>query len=36
MAEKTSDIVCDKLGIDVKCRTGELPLLSYRQFYAQP
>lgn len=36
MAEKTSDIVCEKLGIDVKCTTAELPLLSYRQFYAQP
>ena len=34
MAEKTSDIVCNKLGIDVECKTAETPLLSYRQYYA--
>ena len=36
MAEKTTDIVCNKLGLDVTCTTAETPLLSYRQFYAQP
>jgi glycerol-3-phosphate dehydrogenase len=35
MAEKTADIVCNKLGVDVACTTAETPLLSYRQFYAQ-
>lgn len=34
MAEKTADIVCHKLDIDVECTTTEVPLLSYRQFYA--
>lgn len=34
MAEKTSDIVCQKLDIEVKCTTAESPLLSYRQYYA--
>lgn len=36
MAEKTSDIVCHKLGLDVACQTADLPLLSYRQYYALP
>lgn len=34
MAEKTADIVCQKLDIEAECRTTEVPLLSYRQFYA--
>jgi len=33
MAEKVSDIVCDKLGIRTECRTREVPLASYRLFY---
>lgn len=36
MAEKTADIVCAKLGVDVACATQETPLLSYRQYYALP
>lgn len=36
MAEKTVDIVCGKLGIDVACTTAEVPLRSYRDFYALP
>ena len=34
MAEKTSDIVCQKLEVEVECATAETPLLSYRQYYA--
>ena len=34
MAKKTADIVCDKLGIDAVCNTADVPLRSYRQFYA--
>ncbi len=33
MAEKVSDIVCAKLGIQAECRTRETPLVSYRLFY---
>jgi glycerol-3-phosphate dehydrogenase len=33
MAEKVTDIVGRKLGINVACRTRETPLLSYRYFY---
>jgi glycerol-3-phosphate dehydrogenase len=33
MAEKTADVVCQVLGIDVPCRTRETPLLSYRAYY---
>jgi glycerol-3-phosphate dehydrogenase len=36
MAEKTVDIVCGKLGIDVACTTAEVPLRSYRDYYALP
>jgi glycerol-3-phosphate dehydrogenase len=32
MAEKTADIVCQKLGINVSCQTAEIPVLSYRKF----
>jgi glycerol-3-phosphate dehydrogenase len=35
LAEKTSDVVCRKLGISAPCKTKELKLLSYRQFYTQ-
>jgi glycerol-3-phosphate dehydrogenase len=34
MAEKTADIVCQKLELEAECTTTEVPLLSYRQFYA--
>lgn len=36
MAEKTVDLVCKKLGLDVPCITAEYPLVSYRQYYALP
>ncbi len=36
MAEKTTDIVCNKLGINSVCMTKEVPLLSYRQYYMRP
>lgn len=34
MAEKTADIVCQKLGIQAPCLTRETPLISYRQYFA--
>jgi glycerol-3-phosphate dehydrogenase len=34
MAEKTADVVCARLGLMSPCRTQDVPLLSYRQFYA--
>ncbi len=36
MAEKTADIVCAKLGVNVACTTKEIPLRSYRDYYALP
>ena len=33
MAEKVSDIVCERLGITTECRTRETRLASYRLFY---
>ncbi len=36
MAETTADTVCEKLGIQAPCTTKEIPLLSYRQYYARP
>jgi glycerol-3-phosphate dehydrogenase len=36
MAEKMTDLVCQKLGIDVTCTTQDVPLISYRQFYMLP
>ncbi len=33
MAEKVTDIVCDKLGVKAECRTRDVPLASYRTFY---
>ena len=35
MAEKTADITCQKLEIETECTTTEVPLISYRKFYAQ-
>jgi glycerol-3-phosphate dehydrogenase len=34
MAEKTVDLVCEKLGIHARCQTRDLPLVSYRAYYA--
>jgi glycerol-3-phosphate dehydrogenase len=34
MAEKTVDIVCQKLGITEPCSTAETSLRSYRDFYS--
>jgi len=34
MAEKTADLVCQKIGISSTCRTRDIPLDSYR-FYFQ-
>lgn len=34
MAEKTVDVICRKLGLDVPCTTRETVLLSYRAYYA--
>lgn len=36
MAEKTADVVCEKLGIKTPCATKDVPLLSYRQYYLLP
>jgi glycerol-3-phosphate dehydrogenase len=36
MAEKTADVVCEKLGITAECTTKETRLLSYRDFYTIP
>jgi glycerol-3-phosphate dehydrogenase len=36
MAEKTADMACAKLGVSAPCMTKEVPLISYRQFYALP
>jgi glycerol-3-phosphate dehydrogenase len=33
MAEKTADLVCEKLGMSVSCSTAEVPILSYRKFH---
>ena len=33
MAEKVTDIICNKLGIAAECRTRDVPLASYRLFY---
>jgi glycerol-3-phosphate dehydrogenase len=33
MAEKTVDLVCQKMGINAACQTKEIPLISYRNFY---
>jgi glycerol-3-phosphate dehydrogenase len=36
MAEATSDVVCRQLGVTAPCVTREVPLLSFRQYYALP
>jgi glycerol-3-phosphate dehydrogenase len=33
MAEKTVDLVCQKMGINAVCCTSEIPLVSYRNYY---
>jgi glycerol-3-phosphate dehydrogenase len=33
MAERVTDMVCNKLGIAAACRTRDVPLASYRLFY---
>lgn len=33
MAEKTVDLVCQKLGVSAACQTKEIPLKSYRDYY---
>jgi glycerol-3-phosphate dehydrogenase len=33
MAEKTTDLVCQKMGIQTACTTKEYPLISYRNYY---
>ena len=33
MAEKTVDVVCDKLDLDIPCQTRDTALLSYRAYY---
>lgn len=36
MAEKTADVVCQKLSISTSCSTKDYPLLSFRQYYMLP
>jgi len=36
MAERVTDIVCQKLGIKAPCRTRDIPLTSYRHFFQRP
>lgn len=36
MAEKTADVVCEKLGVRAACTTKDIPLVSYRQYYTNP
>lgn len=36
MAEKTVDLVCQKLSFPAVCATIETPLLSYRHYYSIP
>jgi glycerol-3-phosphate dehydrogenase len=33
MAEKTTDVVCGKLGVSAVCGTRDTPLMSYRRYY---
>jgi glycerol-3-phosphate dehydrogenase len=33
MAEAASNVVCHKLGVEAECRTREVVLASYREFY---
>lgn len=34
MAEKTADLICKKMNLDIPCATAETVLPSYRKFYA--
>jgi glycerol-3-phosphate dehydrogenase len=34
MAEKTADLICQKTGRDIPCRTRETKLLHYRHFFS--
>lgn len=34
MAEKTADVVCQRLGVDAPCRTRDTALASYSEYYA--
>jgi glycerol-3-phosphate dehydrogenase len=34
MAEKTADVVCEKLSVKAACATKDVPLLSYREYYS--
>lgn len=36
MAEKTADLVCQKLAFHSECQTAELPLASYRDYFRLP
>jgi glycerol-3-phosphate dehydrogenase len=36
MAEKTADVVCQKMGLTTPCTTRDVPLISYRKYYALP
>jgi len=33
MAEKTVDLICKKMGLNIPCTTAETPLISYRKFF---
>jgi glycerol-3-phosphate dehydrogenase len=33
MAEKTADLICQKIGRSIACRTKTVKLLHYRMFY---
>lgn len=33
MAERVTDLVCNKLGVPAECRTRDVPLVSYRLFF---
>ena len=33
MAEKTADLVCQKMGVSATCQTREFKLVSYREYY---
>lgn len=36
MAEKVTDMACEKLGIDAECTTRDYPLLPFREYYTIP
>jgi hypothetical protein len=33
MAEATANVVCKKLGVTAECRTRDVVLVSYREYY---